>query len=347
MSKRASICLALQGGGSHGAFQWGVLDRLLEADTFDIRAVSAASAGAMNAAALITGLSQGGAATARDTLDRLWREVNRSGGRNVFGQSGSWLNSLTPSWLSQNPMLQAAQTLAMSNSPYTFNPFNLNPLKHVLGAVVDFDAIRASDIQIHISATSVRQGQSRIFSNADISQDVLLATACLPHMFQAVEIEGDSYWDGGYLANPALFPLFADELPRDLLILPLNPMRRDDTPTRSADIMDRLNEILFNAPLIAELRTIAFTQKLIDRGHLSRNPSWEAPRIHAILADDWLGELSLASKFDTEWGFLQSLKQKGRDAAEQWLGECRSDVGLCTSVDLQSVFFSPQSQLHV
>lgn len=343
MSQRPPICLALQGGGSHGAFQWGVLDRLLEVDRLDIRAVTAASAGAMNAAALITGLEHGGATGARETLDKLWSEVNRSGGRNVFGDSSTWFKSLTPGWMTQNPMWQAAQTLAMSNSPYTFNPFNLNPLRQVLDSVVDFDAVRASEIGINISATSVREGQSRIFSNQEISPEVLLATACLPHMFQAVEIDGESYWDGGYLANPALWPLFTHELPRDILLLPLNPMRRADTPKQSADIMDRLNEILFNAPLIAELRSIAFTQQLIEKGSLKRANGWVGPRIHAILADEWLGELSLSSKFDTEWSFLKSLKAKGREAADQWLAQCHNNVGLCTTVDLQSVFFSPQN----
>lgn len=339
MSKRLPICLALQGGGSHGAFQWGVLDRLFEQDVLDIRAVTAASAGAMNAAALVSGWEADGPQGARDALDRLWTEVNRSGGRNVFGESGAWLRSLTPQWMTNNPMWQAAQTLALSNSPYTFNPFNLNPLKRVLDATIDFDALKASDVRINVSATSVRQGQSRIFTNPEMSADVLLATACLPHMFQAVEIDGEPYWDGGYLANPALWPLFEADVPRDILILPLNPLRRSETPRQSADIMDRLNEILFNAPLIAEVRAIAFTQSLITQGKLVRAKEWEAPRIHAVLADDWLGELSLASKFDTEWSFLQSLKERGREAADQWLGECSQDVGSCTSIDLQKVFF--------
>lgn len=338
MAKRKPVCLALQGGGSHGAFQWGVLDRLFEDDRIEVKAVTAASAGAMNAAAMITGLERGGSEGARQALDALWHEVNQSGGRNVFGQSGAWLKSMTPSWMTDNPMLQASQTLAMSMSPYSFNPFNLNPLKKVIEASVDFEALKSSSIRIHVSATAVRAGQSRIFGNAEMATEVLLATACLPHMFQAVEIDGEPYWDGGYLANPALWPLFDKVVPDDIILLPLNPVFRADTPKQSADIMDRLNEILFNAPLVAELRTIAMTQRLIDEGKLQRADTWHAPKIHAVLADNWLGELSMASKFDTEWSFLQSLKASGRTAASEWLDQCFNDVGKKTSLNLQEVF---------
>ncbi len=338
MTKRKPICLALQGGGSHGAFQWGVLDRLFEDDRIEIKAVTAASAGAMNAAAMVTGLERGGSAGARQALDVLWHEVNQSGGRNVFGQSGAWLKTLTPTWMTDNPVWQASQTLAMSMSPYSFNPFNLNPLQRVIEASVDFEALRTSKVRMHVSATAVKAGQSRIFGNGEMAAEVLLASACLPHMFQAVEIEGEAYWDGGYLANPALWPLFDSVVPDDILLLPLNPIFRDDTPRQSSEIMDRLNEILFNAPLIAELRAIAMTQRLIDDGKLQRSKGWEAPKIHAILADKWLGELSMASKFDTEWSVLKSLKSSGRTAASEWLDTCFDDVGRCTSINLQKVF---------
>lgn len=338
MAKRKPVCLALQGGGSHGAFQWGVLDRLLEDDRLEITAVTAASAGAMNAAALVTGLSKGGPTNARTTLEHLWTEVNKSGGRNVFGSTGQWMQCLTKQWMGENPLWQASQTLAMSMSPYAFNPLNLNPLRRVIETVVDFDAVRRSDIDLHISATAVRAGKSRIFANAEMTPEVLMASACLPHMFQAVSIDGEDYWDGGYLANPALYPLFQDNQPHDILLLPLNPLRRDDTPRQSAEIMDRLNEILFNAPLVAELRSIAFVHRLIDEGRLEAGKGWGAVRLHAILADEWLGELSLTSKMDTEWSFLTKLRDAGRQAAQGWLDRCFDDVGQCTSVDLQKAF---------
>ena len=181
--ERRPISLALQGGGSHGAFQWGVLDRLLEDDRLDIRAVTASSAGAMNAAALVSGLETGGSVGARAQLDLLWREVNLSGGRNVFGDSAIWSAALTPGWLKDTSLWRSAETVAMSMSPYQFNPFNLNPLKRVLDAAIDFDAVRASSIRLFIAATAVRQGRARLFKTPEITDQVLLASACLPHLF--------------------------------------------------------------------------------------------------------------------------------------------------------------------
>lgn len=338
-SKLQPISLALQGGGSHGAFQWGVLDRLLEADIFDIKAITAASAGAMNGAALVSGLSNGGPQAARDALDLLWKEVNQSGGRNIFGNSAIWSRMMTPDWLKDSLAWRAGESLAMSMSPYNFNPLNLNPLKRVVESSIDFEAIQASQIELIVSATSVRAGRTHLFRNAQMSSDVLMASACLPHLFQAVEIDGEPYWDGGYLANPALWPLFQTDTPDDILILPLNPFRRDDTPRDSADIMDRLNEILFNAPLVAELRSLAFVQDLISEGRLIRSEEgYQGVRIHAVEADEWLGDLSTSSKFDTEWSFLSDLKARGRQAADQWLETCAPSLGQTSSIDLKARF---------
>ena len=338
--KRRPVCLALQGGGSHGAFQWGVLDRLLEDDRLDIRAVTAASAGAMNAAALISGLAEGGAEAARKRLDTLWREVNQSGGRNVFGDSTIWSSAFSPDWLTGAGFWRPAETMALSLSPYQFNPFNLNPLKRVLDTAIDFEAVRGSDVRLFVAATAVRQGRSRVFQTEEITDQVLLASACLPHLFQAVEIDGEPYWDGGYLANPALWPLFYADTPDDILLMPLNPFRRDETPRAAGEIVDRLNEIVFNAPLVAELRAVAFVQDLIAEGRLTPNgpDRYRKLRLHAVEADPWLGDLSLASKFDTEWTFLTSLKARGREAGEQWLATCFNAVGEQSSVDVKARF---------
>ena len=338
--ERRKVCLALQGGGAHGAFQWGVLDRLLEDRRLDIRAVTAASAGAMNGAALVSGLATGGADGARAALDKLWRETNQSGGKNVFGDTSVWSNSLTPSWLKDTAMWRASETLAMSMSPYEFNPLNLNPLKRVLNAAIDFEAVRGSDVKLHIAATAVRHAKSRVFANAEITDQVLLASACLPHLFQAVEIEGEPYWDGGYLANPPLWPLFYGDTPDDILLITLNAFERADTPKAAGDIMDRLNEVVFNAPLVAELRAVAFVQDLIEKGRLTSDALSRYRHIlmHAIEADGWLGDLSLGSKFNTEWTFLNDLKTRGRAAADEWLGSCFEDVGVRSSVDLQARF---------
>lgn len=339
--RRRPISLALQGGGAHGAFQWGVLDRLLEADVLDIRAVTAASAGAMNAAALITGLERGGPGEARKALDLLWREVNQSGGRNVFGDSRAWSSALTPDWLKDTSLWRSAETVAMSMSPYQFNPFNLNPITRVLNTAIDFDGLKTSSIQLMVSATNVREGRARVFRNAEMSPDVLLASACLPHLFQAVEIDGQPYWDGGYLANPALWPLFYADTPDDILLLLLNPFRREeDAPRAAGEIMDRLNEIVFNAPLTAELRAVAFVQDLIAQKRLKvgGKDGYRRLLMHAIEADDHLSGLSLGSKFDTEWTFLNDLKQRGRAAADTWLSDCLPAVGERSSVDLKARF---------
>lgn len=341
---RRPVCLALQGGGALGAFQWGILDRLLEDDRLDIRAISAASAGAMNGAALISGLGQtgdtGASQGARQALDQLWRETNRSGGKNVFGDSAIWSSSLTPEWIKDTTMWRSMETLASSLSPYEFNPFNLNPLKRVLEGSIDFEVVRNSRVHLFVAATAVRHARARIFTSPEITDQVLLASACLPHLFQAVEIDGEAYWDGGYLANPPLWPLYEGDTPDDILLLTLNPFRRDETPRSAGDIMDRVNEIAFSAPLTAELRAIAFMQELIEQGCLtdSARGRYRHVRMHAIEADGWLDDLTAGSKFNTEWSFLNGLKAKGREAAEDWLESCFHSVGVRSSVDLQARF---------
>ena len=294
----------------------------------------------MNGAALVSGLATGGNEGARATLDRLWRETNQSGGKNVFGDTSIWSSAMTPDWLKDTALWRAGETLAMSMSPYEFNPLNLNPLKRVLDASIDFEAIRTSDVKLHIAATAVRHARSRVFTNAEITDQVLLASSCLPHLFQAVEIDGEPYWDGGYLANPPLWPLFYEETPDDLLLITLNAFEREDTPRAAGDIMDRLNEIVFNAPLLSELRAIAFVQDLIEKGRLTPDARADYRHVfmHAIEADSWLGDLSLGSKFNTEWSFLNDLKTRGRAAADEWLGACFTDVGVRSSVDLQTRF---------
>jgi NTE family protein len=335
-SGRRPLSLALQGGGAHGAFQWGVLDRLLEDDRLDIRAVSGVSAGAMNGTALVSGLAAG---DARAALDRLWREVNQSGGRNVFGDSALWNPAQAPDWIKDTPLWRAGESLALSMSPYEFNPLNHNPLKRVLKAAVDFGAVQASDVKLFVAATAVRQARARVFETHEITADVLMASACLPHLFQAVEIEGEPYWDGGYLTNPPLWPLTGDDTPDDVLLVTLNPMVRDETPRGAGDIVDRLNEIVFNAPLIAELRAIAMAAEMITEGQLKHGAgAYRQVRLHAIEADGWLSDLSLRSKFNTEWSFLNDLKSRGRAAADDWLTTCLPSVGRDSSVDLQARF---------
>ena len=335
-SGRRPLSLALQGGGAHGAFQWGVLDRMLEDGRLEVRAVSGVSAGAMTGAAMVSGLAAG---DARAALDKLWREINQSGGRNVFGDSTLWNPAQTPDWIKDTPLWRAGETLAMSMSPYEFNPLNHNPLTRVLKAAVDFGAVQASDIKMFVAATAVRQARARIFESGEITADVLMASACLPHLFQAVEIDGEPYWDGGYLTNPPLWPLTGDDTPDDVLLVTLNAMVRDETPRSAGDIVERLNEIVFNAPLVAELRAIAMAAEMIAGGQLKHGGgSYRQVRLHAIEADGWLSDLSLRSKFNTEWSFLNDLKARGRAAADDWLETCLPCVGRHSSVDLQARF---------
>lgn len=342
-TKPRPISLALQGGGSHGAFEWGVIERLLEEDGIEIKAVTAASAGAMNAAALISGLATGGRDGAKATLEAFWRKASNSDSRNgtIFGDSSVWTSMMQPDWLKATPAWRWAESFGAKLSPYEFNPFNLNPLKDVLEKTVDFDAIRAhGEVALYVAATGVRSGKAKIFKREELTVEHLLASACLPTLFHAVEIDGEPYWDGGYLANPPLWPLFYADTPDDVMVVSLNPFVREDLPKTPGEIMDRLNEITFNAALSAELRAVAFVQKLLDEGLLKDTAKGRYRRVfmHAITADGHLTDLTMASKFNTDWAFLTGLRDRGRKAADAWLESNLKFVGVKSSVDLKAEF---------
>jgi len=316
--KRRPISLALQGGGAHGAYTWGVLDRLSEHETLDITAISATSAGAMNAVAYAAGLSKGGPEGARRELESLWRRISEaSAALGAFGPAGF-------------AFATALQSIA---SPYDLNPFNYNPLRRLVEDEVDFAAVHASGLKLFLCATNVETGRARVFSRDEINADAVLASACLPQSFQAVEIDGTPYWDGGYMGNPSLFPLIYSGAPRDVLLVILNPLERPGTPKRAGEIQERLNEISFNASLIGELRAIAFVQRLIDDGML-KEPMMKKYRrlnIHAIRGGQDLLGYGLSSKYDTRWRLLTELRDLGRAEADRWLRECAVHVGTNTS----------------
>jgi NTE family protein len=335
------LSLALQGGGAHGAFEWGVLDRLLEEDDIVVAAVTGASAGAMNAVALASGLASGGREGARGSLDRFWRAVNQAGGRNVFGDSALWTAAFNPRWLRANPFFRRFETLMLSASPYEFNPFNLNPLHDVLNETVDFQAVRDAPIEVYISATDVQDARLKVFTGPELTNEMVLASAALPFLFQAVEVDGRPYWDGGYLGNPALWPLIdSDTAPGDILLVTLNPFHREETPKTPGQIMDRLNEIAMNASLVAELRALSFLRRLIEEDQLTETAKaqYRHTRLHAIDADHALKDLSLASKFNTEWTFLTDLRERGRKAADVWLATHFDDVGARSSFDPRELY---------
>ena len=338
-NKPKPVSLALQGGGAHGAFTWGVLDRLSECENLDIRAMTATSAGAMNAVAYVTGFERDGPEGARQSLEAFWREISRR---------GAPLDALMPNnLLSKGPFsawsphnFAAAMTSFLS--PYDLNPFDLNPLRETVSSTIDFDAVQGSSIRLFIAATNVESGKVRVFSDEDVTLEAVLASACLPHTFRAVEIDEVPYWDGGYLGNPSLFPLFYSDAPRDVILVMLNPIEREGTPRTAGEIQDRLNEITFNASLMGELRAIAFVQKLLNQNLLTKTvrSQYRKVNIHAVRGGEVLRSLRLESKYDTSWSFLTELRDKGRAYAEDWLDRCQPLVGKQSSLDIHADFLS-------
>jgi NTE family protein len=325
------VDLALQGGGSHGAFTWGVLDRLLEEPWMKIEAISGTSAGAMNAAVLVDGWSKGGADGARTALDTYWRRVSRAAAFSPLQRSP--LERLTGRWtLDTSPAYLAIDLMSRVFSPYDLNPMGFNPLRQILAESIDFERLVASPIKLFITATNVHTGRGRIFRNGQITPDVLLASACLPTMFQAVEIEGEAYWDGGFAGNPTITPLVRESDAHDTILVQINPRERLNAPRTAGDILDRLNEISFNAPLMKELRMIALLRQAADPGR-GEGARWAAMRTHRIMTDK-LAEFGASSKLNAEWEFLAMLKAEGRKSAGDFLTHHGTDLGNRSSADL-------------
>jgi NTE family protein len=325
------VDLALQGGGSHGAFTWGVLDRLLEEPWIKIEAISGTSAGAMNAAVLVDGWSRNGADGARTALDAYWRRVSRAAAFSPLQRSpverlmGRWTLDTSPAYL-------AIDLMSRIFSPYDLNPTGFNPLRQVLAESIDFERLVTSPIKLFITATNVHTGRGRIFRNSQITPDVLLASACLPTMFQAVEIEGEPYWDGGYAGNPTITPLVRESDAHDTILVQINPRESRKTPKTAGDILDRLNEISFNSPLMKELRMIALLRQAADPGH-GEGARWAGMRTHRIMTDR-LAEFGASSKLNAEWEFLAMLKAEGQKSAGDFLTRNGADLGSKSSADL-------------
>jgi NTE family protein len=336
---RKPINLALQGGGAHGAFAWGVLDRLLEDGRVDIEAISATSAGAMNAAVLAYGVAIGGADGARAKLEEFWREISRSGELYSPVRSFPWERWFNGHSMEQSPSFAMFEAVTRVFSPYQLNPFDFNPLRDVLERVIDFDRLcRCNDTtRLYISATNVRSGKIRVFHNGEMSPDAILASACLPYIFKAVEIEGEHYWDGGYMGNPAIFPLIYHSQSRDVVLIHINPIERAKLPTTSSEIFNRINEISFNSSLMREMRAIAFVTDLIDEGALDES-KYSRMRIHAVRADTDMSALSVASKLNPDWDFLCHLRDVGRNHAAEWLDQNLSKVGVQSSIDVAATY---------
>jgi NTE family protein len=328
------IDLALQGGGSHGAFTWGVLDRLLEEPWLQIEAISGTSAGAMNAVVLADGWTEGGATGARAALDAYWDRVARAAMFSPFQRTP--LDRLLGRWtLDSSPLFIGFDLMARIFSPYDLNPRGVNPLESVLGESIDFTRLARSPIKLFVTATNVRTGRGRIFRNSEITPDVLLASSCLPTLFQAVEIDGEPYWDGGYAGNPTITPLIRESEAQDTILVQINPRERPGTPRSAAEILNRLNEVSFNATLMKELRMIALLRKAADPGS-GEGARWAVMRTHRIMTEKMV-ELGYSSKMNAERAFLDMLREEGRRAAGAFLDAHADDLGRRSTADLDAL----------
>lgn len=324
------IDVALQGGGSHGAFTWGVLDRLLEEETLEITGVSGTSAGAMNAVALTQGLAQGGREGARTLLREYWDAVGKAARTSPL-QRTIW-DRMAGRWsLEHSPGFIISQYLQQTFSPYQLNPLDINPLRDLVVKHFDFDVVNSGKgPQLFLGATNVRSGLPKIFRQPDITADSVMASACLPFLFKAVEIDDEAYWDGGYVGNPPLFPLIDETETRDILLVQINPMRREELPRTAYEIQNRLNEITFNSSLIKEMRSIGFLWEMIHHERLDR-AAYRDAHVHLISAETEMTRLSVSSKLNAEKKFLAYLFDLGRRTADKWMDKNLKNVGIRTT----------------
>lgn len=340
--KNKVINLALQGGGAHGAFAWGALDALLEDGRIDIEGVCAASAGTMNAIAYASGNLTGGKEGAREKLHDFWWQVHLVGQAFNPIKQMPWERLFTAN-MDKSLSYGFFDGFFRTFSPYQLNPFDFNPLRDVLDKTIDFEALqRCKKTKLYISATHVQSGKLRVFSTDEISIDVAMASACLPFIYKAVTIGGEDYWDGGYMGNPALYPLFYDTQSQDILIVHINPLDRPETPRSAPDIMNRINEISFNSSLIKDMRSIAFVKKLLEHDMLKEEyrDNFKDIFLHSLRAEKAMCDLSVASKFSSDWGFLTMLRDKGREHMAQWLEQNYDYIGVEGTVDLQGEFLN-------
>jgi NTE family protein len=333
------INLALQGGGAHGAFTWGVLEQLLSDERLTIEGISGTSAGAVNAVMVADGMIRGGREEAQKRLADFWRAASSTGNLPVLQREVMQrLLSFTP--LEGTPVQAWFDAMSRYFSPYDVNPLNINPLKDLIGRFVDFDALRAAeDLQIFISATNVQTGRVRIFPREKITADAVMASACLPTVFRAVEIDGVPYWDGGYLGNPVIFPFFRTTATEDVLVVQINPLVRQQTPTSASEIMNRINEITFNSSLTDEYRAIDFVARLIDEGKLPRGigpGQYRRINVHRIVLDRFGTHFDAFSKLSTDYDFFEMLHVSGQRAARRFLDEHFDDIGVKSTVDLRA-----------
>jgi NTE family protein len=333
------VSLALQGGGAHGAFTWGVLDRLLEEEEIEIAAISGTSAGALNGAALKAGLGAGGREGARARLRDVWEKIGDIGDFRQFAWMQPWL-PLLRFWqeaADQFWALSPQGILAQLYSPYALGSAWENPLAPMV-ADLDFSHVCSEAAPaLFLGATNVRTGKVHVFAGQKITPQAILASACIPTVFQAVEIEGEAYWDGGFTGNPSLWPLYRPDLPDDIVIVQVNPLYREEVPETPLEIQNRVNEISFNASLMGELRAIAFVKRLLAEGRLQPGQMKDV-RVHMIADDGLMNELTATSKLQPSGNLVRHLHEAGRAAAETFLARDRAKLGVSHSIDLARVY---------
>lgn len=337
------INVALQGGGAHGAFTWGALERLLEDERIEIAAISGTSAGALNGAAVKSGLAQQGPHQAIENLRQLWEDV----GANDSAELPRWFLPFGVESIARamelSPAYQMGDALSRTVSPYWTGPFYENPLRRIVERFNYEKVTCTTGPDFFVSATRVRDGKLRVFDCAEVTPEVIMASACLPTLFRAIEIfdaktgREEAFWDGGYTGNPALFPLFQKHLPDDIVVININPLERDDVPTSPQAIQNRLNEISFNASLMKELRAINFVQRLLDDGTLEWGRMARV-HVHMIADDNLMTDLSVATKLVPNPVVLKALFDAGYAAAHQFLDAHFDDLNTASSVNLEQMF---------
>lgn len=343
MTKR--INLALQGGGAHGAFTWGVLDRLLREDDVEIAAISGTSAGALNGAAVKAGMLSGGRAAACENLDWLWAQIGAVDHVSMPGWMKAFLPpaSVVSKSIEYSPLYTVADTASRMVSPYAWGPFYENPLQDVVAQLNYAKVCAHEGPRLFVSATNVRTGKIRVFTGHDITTQSILASACLPTMFKSVEIHDpatgmtEAFWDGGYTGNPALFPLYDKALPDDVVVVNINPIVRDRVPRTPQGIQNRINEISFNSSLLRDLRAINFVHDLLRDGSVAEG-AMKNVLVHMIADDRLMNELSVATKLIPTAYIISRLKDAGQRAADDFLAHHKNDLGQRGTVDLETMF---------
>ena len=330
---RKRVNLALQGGGAHGAFTWGVLDRLISDGRIFIDGLSGTSAGAMNAVVFTDGFVRGRKARAIAALRTFWQRVSE--GALVPMSIAHTLSPFHQSWNMDDTIpYQLFDAITRMFSPYQLNPLDLHPLRDILVSLVDFEGLRAQpNIKLFVSATHVRTCKLKVFGTPELTVDTLLASACLPMLFRAVDIDGESYWDGGYMANPAIMPLVHECVSKDVIIVQVNPMNRPQVPNTAREILNRINEVSFNSSLMREMNGIITVSRLLEQGH-AQSSGFSQVRFHMIQAEEAMSELGSSSKFNADWSFLTYLHDLGVDTAERWLRDNFDAIGNASSLDM-------------